>query len=114
MQRTVSCHTTYGYNAQTNVLEWVEAPNDDETTRTEYTYDNMYCMATAAVATDTGLVMSAEYTYTDDQLTAIETESTTYGFTYGKFGLRSRVTAGSAVMAMYTYTSGKTGDGSLS
>ena len=33
--------TTYGYNANTNVLEWVQYPEDTAATRTEYTYDTL-------------------------------------------------------------------------
>ena len=67
--------TTYSYNAITNVLEWVQYPEDTADTRTEYTYDAMYRLATAACTTDTGLNLSASYTYTDDLLTAIQTPS---------------------------------------
>ncbi len=96
--------TTYGYNAQTNVLDWVQYPEDTEDTRTEYTYDNMYRMATAACETDTGLELSAAYTYTDDLLTAIATPTTTYSFDYGKFGLRTGVRIGNCSLATYNYT----------
>ena len=97
--------TTYNYNANTNVLEWVKYPEDTDTTRTNYTYDSMYRMATAAATTDTGLALSAKYTYTDDMLTAIQTGSTTYTFGYGNFALRSNVKIGSRTLASYTYTS---------
>ncbi len=96
--------TTYGYNAQTNVLDWVQYPEDTEATRTEYTYDSMYRMATAACETDTGLGLSATYTYADDRLTAIATPTTTYSFDYGKFGLRTGVSIGSRTLATYNYT----------
>ena len=96
--------TTYSYNAITNVLEWVQYPEDTADTRTEYTYDSMYRMATAACTTDTGLNLSASYTYTDDLLTAIQTPSTTYNFTYGDFGLRTGVSVGNRTLATYSYT----------
>ena len=82
----------------------MQYPEDTEATRTEYTYDNMYRMASAAAATDSGLSMSASYTYTDDLLTKIQTPSTTYNFTYGDFALRSTVKVGDTTLATYTYT----------
>lgn len=51
-----------------------------------------------------GNALSAGYTYTDDQLTRITTVSTTYALTYGKFGLRTLVKAGSRELAAYKYT----------
>ena len=50
--------TTYSYHADTNVLEWVKYPEDTDSTKTAYTYDSMYRMATAAATTDTGLSLS--------------------------------------------------------
>ena len=96
--------TTYGYNANTNILEWVQSPKDTEQTRTEYTYDNMYRLASAAVTTDTGTALSVQYTYEDDLLTKLETESTTYTFAYGDFALRSSIKIGSRTLAEYDYT----------
>ena len=95
--------TTYNYNANTNVLEWVQYPEDTTETRTEYTYDTMYRMAEAAVSTDSGLDLSAKYTYTNDLLTKIETVETTYNFAYGNFALRSSIKVGSTTLASYTY-----------
>ena len=96
--------TTYCYNENTNVLEWVQYPNDTETSRTTYTYDEMYRMATAALVTDTNLNLSAEYTYEDDLLTSIETPSTIYNFSYGAFSQRSSIQIGSRTLASYEYT----------
>ena len=109
--------TLYRYNKDTNVLDWVQYPNDTDgsedpddpkDTRTNYTYDSMYRMASAACTTDKGNNLSAEYTYGNntqaDLLTAIQTPSTTYHFTYGDFGLRTSVSAGTATLATYEYT----------
>ena len=60
-------------------------------------------MASAAATTDTGLSLSASYTYTDDLLTKIQTPSTAYSFTYGDFALRTNVKAGDRTLATYTY-----------
>ncbi len=100
--------TTYSYNANTNVLEWVKYPNDSDNTKTTYSYDdNMYRLVSAAATVDTGGTLSASYGYTDDLLTSITTPSTTYNFTYGDFGLRSSVKVGSGfTLATYSYTDG--------
>ena len=102
--------TKFCYNVNTNVLEWVQYPKDTdgtngtEDTRTKYTYDSLLRVASVAADTNTGLELSASYTYADDNLSAIQTPSTAYAFTYGNFGLRSSVSAGSHELAEYTYT----------
>ncbi len=95
--------TTYSYNANTNVLEWVQYPNGSGT-KTTYTYDTMYRLATASASTGTQ-TLSASYTYENDLLTKLTTGSTTYNFAYGNFGLRSSIKVGSTTLATYTYTS---------
>ena len=97
--------TTYCYNASTNVLEWVQYPNDTATKRTTYTYDAMYRLARAALTTDTNLNLSVEYTFNNDLLTYIKTPTTVYAFTYGAFSQRSSVKVGGKNLATYTYTS---------
>ena len=96
--------TTHNYNANINVLNWVQYPEDDDTTRTSYTYDNMYRMVVASTTTDTNSTLSANYTYTDDNLTKLQTGSTTYNFEYGNFALRRNVKIGTQTLASYTYT----------
>ena len=96
--------TTYSYNADTNVLEWVQYPENNADTRTEYTYDNMYRMTETTAKLDSTRTLSAEYTYTDDLLTAIETPTATYHFAYGDFALRERVKIGTRTLATYSYT----------
>ena len=91
--------TTYQYNADTNMLEWVKYPEDTSTTKTTYTYDTMYRMASAATTTDTGVSLSANYTYENDLLTEIEAASTIYTFDYGIFGLRKSVSVGNLILA---------------
>ena len=73
-------------------------------TRTAYTYDNMYRVASAAVTTDRGAAMSVAYTYSKDLLTKIATPTTTYNFNYGAFGLRSNIKVGTQTLASYDYT----------
>ena len=96
--------TRYGYHAQTNVLNWVQYPEDTASTRTAYTYDSMYRMLAASTTTDTGLNMFASYLYENDQLKTLTTATTAYGFTYGPFGLRTAVSAGERTLAQYFYT----------
>jgi YD repeat-containing protein len=96
--------TTYGYNVDTNVLEWVRYPSDTVTTQTEYTYDSMFRLDTAEKANSTEYSLLADYTYANDYLTAIQTRSTTYSFTYGAFGLRESIKIGSWTLATYAYT----------
>lgn len=113
--------TTYGYNEQTGLLDWVIYPeNDDDpdtqnvvepTVPTYYTYDEMYRMETVTSdlyrgIVDTGLNLSANYTYEDDLLKTIQTPSTTYTFEYGNFSLRTAVNVGSRNLASYTYENG--------
>ena len=113
--------TTYGYNEQTGLLDWVIYPeNDDDpdtpnvvepTVPTYYTYDEMYRMETVTSdlyrgIVDTGLNLSANYTYEDDLLKTIQTPSTTYTFTYGDFSLRTRVDVGNRNLASYSYENG--------
>ena len=98
--------TTYGYNTNTGLLDWVKYPEDTDATKTTYSYDSMYRTASAAVTTDTGLNLSASYGYTDDMLTSITTPTTSYSFTYGNFSLRSAVKIGSRTLASYSYSSG--------
>lgn len=101
---TAGKKTTYSYNADTNVLEWVKYPCDTDDTKTIYTYDDMYRLASAATSTGSQ-TLSATYTYTDDCLTAISTGSgTVYSFVYGDFALRKSVKAGDRTLASYTYT----------
>jgi YD repeat-containing protein len=97
--------TKYGYNLNTNVLEWVQYPGDSTSTRTEYSYDSMYRLAKAETDVSTGSTLSAEYGYSNDLLTSIKTGSTNYSFTYGAFALRSNIKIGSRTLATYTYTS---------
>ena len=98
--------TTYGYDAQTGLLDWVQYPEDTEATRTEYTYDTMFRTATVAATTDTALNLSASYTYEDDLLKTLQTPSATYTFEYGNFSLRSGVKVGNRNLASYTYETG--------
>ena len=96
--------TTYQYHPDTNVLEWVQYPEDTPATRTNYTYDNLYRMASATVSTDAGNHLGVAYTYTGELLTGIQTPTTTYGFSYGAFDLRTGVSIGSYDLATYSYT----------
>lgn len=91
--------TRYCYNLQTGLLDWIQHPQNSESSRTEYSYDEMYRMSfsTADLYTgeiDTGLNISVGYTYTEDLLTAITTPTTTYNFKASNFSLRELVWIG--------------------
>ena len=115
-------NTTYfWYNAQTNVQEWTQYPNDSiddpyttprEGTATYYGYDTMYrnTSVSAVASNDCNVIsgkpnLTANYTYNGhDLLTKIQTGSTTYNFGYGNFGLRTSVKVGSTSLVSYEYT----------
>ena len=95
--------TTYEYDTNKGVLNWVKYPEDTEATKTQYTYDSMFRMSETVCSPSTGADMSAKYTYTDDYLTAVKTPTTTYYYGYGDFGLRTTVKAGDKLLATYVY-----------
>ena len=99
--------TTYGYNTQTGVLAWVKHPEDTTATRTEYTYDAMYRLASTTAEISSNNVLNASYTYTDDLLTQIQTNSSTYNLAYSDFAQLSSVKVGSWSLATYSYTEDK-------
>jgi len=96
--------TSYSYGASTNLLNSVTYPNDTSATKTRYTYDDSYRLLTGVTATtDSGSELSAAYTYVDDQLTKLSTPTADYLFTYGNFGLRTKVQVGTLTLASYSY-----------
>jgi RHS repeat-associated protein len=104
--------TTYGYNAETSVLEWIQYPNDTVNTRTHYTYDNMYRLDTTYSLTSEDAYFEVSYYFgssnaPSDNLTFISTETATYEFEYGSFSLRTKVTVGNRTLATYSYTNDK-------
>ena len=101
---TLGQTTTYGYDPDTNVLNWVCYPDDPEWAKTTYTYDEMYRQAQATAKIDENKVMSVAYTYADDRLTKVATPTTTYHFSYGDFGNRTSVKVGTQELVGYEYT----------
>ena len=104
---TLANETTYCYNEDTSVLEWVQYPNDTPESRTTYTYDDMYRLKTALQAVpglSEGTALTATYDYTGDLLTEIQTASTTYSFEYGAFNQRTKVSVGNRELAEYVYS----------
>ncbi len=92
--------TTYGYDADTGVLNWLQQPGEDDNTRTNYSYDNLY--RTTGVSQDGA---SASYAYTNDLLTSLAAPSgTSYTLNYGSFDLPSSVKIGTRTLVSYTYT----------
>ena len=98
--------TTYSYNADTNILEWVQYPEDTPDTRTLYTYDNMYRLTLASkdVTGEDDIYLEAYYTYENDRLTQLYSSSTGYSFAYNPFGQRTGINIGARNLATYTYT----------
>ncbi|MBO5868547.1 MAG: RHS repeat protein, partial [Oscillospiraceae bacterium] len=96
--------TKYGYDPDTNVLKWVQYPEDTTATRTNYDYDTMYRMAKAECTTDTGLQQSVNYQYANDLLTDVITPTTHYQFSYGAFGQRTAIGTEEQALATYSYT----------
>ena len=102
---TVGNVTTYHYNSDTSVLEWVQNPNDTEDTRTEYTYDSMYRPLTVTAETDDGEELSVGYTFdTRDYLNTVTSQSASYDLNSGIFGLRTSVSIENRTLAAYTYS----------
>jgi len=115
--------TTYSYDSQTGMLNWVQGPKDTEQTRTEYTYDPDTFLLESVEAvvdadldldpnntTDNTLNMSVEYTYNDGLLQIIDTPSTEYGFNYGVFDLQQNVTIGGRTLVTYNYSNDRNYD----
>lgn len=80
--------TSYGYDSQTGVLNWVQAPGETESTRTNYTYDNLYRTISVSksnpVTTPLHLIPTAIQTTCSRRLFASDTE---YTFDYGVLDL---------------------------
>jgi len=92
--------TTYGYDANTGVLNWVQAPGETEATRTNYTYDNLYRTTSIAKGST-----SNTYTYTGDMLTQSSSAGeTNYTYTYTWFDLVSNVKVGNRTLISHTYS----------
>lgn len=92
--------TSYGYDTQTGVLNWTQAPGETTATRTNYSRDSRY--RTTGVSRGSA---STEYTYNGDLLAALSSASgTNYSFTYGVFDLISSVKVGSRTLISHTYS----------
>lgn len=99
--------TKYGYAIDESTLRWIQYPEDvkdNNNIKTYYDYDDMFRLKKTYTTTDQSNNMSAEYTYTNDALTKIETPSTVYSIAYGDFALRTSITAGGKTLATYKYT----------
>ena len=92
--------TTYGYDTQTGVLNWTQAPGETTATRTNYSHDSRY--RTTSVTKGSSAV---NYTYNSDLLAAISSASgTDYTFIYGAFDLVNSVKIGSRALISHTYS----------
>lgn len=92
--------TTYGYDANTGVLCWVQAPGETEATRTNYTYDNLY-RTTSISKGDT----SNTYTYSGDMLSqSTSSGNTNYTYAYTWFDSISNIKVGDHTLITHTYS----------
>jgi len=96
--------TTYGYNADTNTLDWVQYPGETEATRTNYFYDGLYRLDYTMSTTDTGDDLFASYVFSGNHLIGIQAAANSYYFDRGDFGLVQSVSTGDYVLANYQYT----------
>ena len=93
--------TTYDYDTDTGVLNWVQAPGETDATRTNYTYDDLY--RTTSVSKDS---TSNTYAYTDDLLTqSTSAGGTVYTYNYGLFDQTSNIQVGDRTLISHTYAS---------
>ena len=92
--------TSYGYDLQTGMLQWVQAPGETESTRTNYSYDGKL----RATGVSKG-ASAVGYSYASDLLSAISTASgTDYSFAYGAFDLVQSIQAGSRTLISHSYS----------
>ena len=93
--------TSYGYDTQTGVLNWVQRPGETATTRTEYTHDTLF--RTTGVS-QSGAAVDYAYNGSDLLSTLTSASDTAYAFTYGAFDRLASVTAGNHALITNTYT----------
>ena len=92
--------TSYGYDLQTGMLQWVQAPGETESTRTNYSYDGKL----RATGVSKG-ASAVGYSYASDLLSAISTASgTDYSFAYGAFDLVQSIQVGSRTLISHSYS----------
>ena len=92
--------TSYGYDLQTGLLQWVQAPGETESTRTNYSYDGKLRATGVSKGAST-----VGYSYASDLLSAISTASgTDYSFAYGAFDLVQSIQAGSRTLISHSYS----------
>lgn len=100
--------TRYFYDANNGRLKFVVNP--DQSSGMAYTYDGSGNLTLVEPATYTNSTPSAitnaesvQYVYTQDRLTQIITESTTYNLAYDTFGNTTSIKAGSNTLISVTY-----------
>ena len=92
--------TSYGYDAQTGLLNWVQAPGETESTRTNYSHDNQ--LRSSGIKQWNSQI---GYTYSGELMSAISTASgTEYLFDYGTFDTLSSVKIGQRTLVNHTYS----------
>ena len=92
--------TSYGYDAQTGLLNWVQAPGETESTRTNYSYDDQ--LRSSGIKQGSSQI---GYTYSGELMSAVSTASgTEYLFGYTTFDALSSVKIGQRTLVSYTYS----------
>ena len=92
--------TTYGYDTQTGVLNWVQAPGERHGDKTNYTYDSRLRLASVDHWN-----AQVNYTYSGELLDTISSRtSTEYSFDYGAFDLVNSVQVGQRTLISHTYS----------
>ncbi len=102
--------TRYFYDSTTGRLKFVINP--DQSSGMAYTYDgsgNLVLVEPATYSSSTPSsntnAESVQYVYTNDRLTQIKTESTTYSIAYDTFGNATNIKAGNNTIVSSTYNS---------
>ena len=92
--------TSYGYDTQTGLLNWLQAPGETANTRSNYSYDSQ--LRTSGISQSAAQV---SYTYSGELVESISTASgTEYLFDYGTFDTLSSVKIGQRTLVNHTYS----------
>ena len=100
--------TNYEYDSVTKLLKYIQDANGN---KTAYSYDNRDRVTTVYLDSVNNDVLdssesSVAYLYASGRLSGINTATTAYTITYDTFGNMVSVSAGSNVLATYTYAAG--------
>ena len=94
--------TTYEYDPQTGVLLSVKQPEDTPNSITTYTYDSMYRLKSVSEGSSGSGTVS--YAYQFDLLSSISKPGTSYTLSYNGHNDLAKISVGTSVLAVYSYT----------